>query len=594
VTVPDTRPRALRPRPAARTFADARARRIAVIASILAVPPLLVLVLRLPLINQLDYADAWFYSAYAWAPKHHLGVYGWTYFSVRFPAIMSIGVFERAFGTHDGYVFLRYVLAVCSGGAVYLVVRRFAGVATAVAACLLLYLNPFFSRMLLWDYSGFLGVAGGVVGFSLWWWSDSRSSAWALLPGAALAIAFFANPFLGTAILVLVAVDAAAALRGGRAAIAAFARRLGFAATAAVAVFVVGYLSYLEIVPSTRPDDLIRPTIKFLGSNSENSAPYQRPASEWLEHELRIWPPVILALALLAALRRRLLGSDVPARIAQAYVGYIGLLWLFRATFTSSVIETWWAYSNVVVVMAPALGVLIHELGIFRRNGRLYAALAVGASVLVALVIRNANAAAVHAYSDISERPWLIYALVALAATAAVVAGIPRSATRITGVAALTVLVTFMMWAPSVFDGRGTTGVFVKDAANEWRAYSGARKFVQLVRDYDAPGNRVYTWYPGTLGLTNIGWTTLPQEGHTVQLLGVGGPMNRLDPLGKARLLAPDASFVLVMSTRAADVGDAEHALVANGFRDQVVRQGALVAGQLRFALLRLTEKPST
>ena len=49
------------------------------VLAILLGPILTVPVLRLPLINQLNYADAWFYSAYAWAPKHEFAVFGWTY-----------------------------------------------------------------------------------------------------------------------------------------------------------------------------------------------------------------------------------------------------------------------------------------------------------------------------------------------------------------------------------------------------------------------------------------------------------------------------------------------------------------------------------
>ena len=186
------------------------------VATAIALGPLLaVVVLRLPLLNQLDWADAWFYSAYAWVPKHHFGVFGWNYFSVRFPAILSIGVFERVFGTDAGYLVLRYLLAVGTGTALYLCVRRFASAWISVATTMLLYLDPFFSRMLLWDYSGFAAVSAGVAGFALWWWSDGRRLGWTLLPGAALAIALFANALIGTALAVLFVVEAVACPAAG-------------------------------------------------------------------------------------------------------------------------------------------------------------------------------------------------------------------------------------------------------------------------------------------------------------------------------------------------------------------------------------------
>jgi hypothetical protein len=555
-------------------------------------PALCVVALRLPLINQLDYADAWFYSAYAWAPKHHFSVLGWTYFSVRFPAILSVGLFERVFDTHSGYVVLRYLLAVASGGAIFLCVRRFGGLLPALAACVLLYLDPFFSRMLLWDYSGFFSVAAGVAGFALWWWSEGRSVWWAAVAGAALAAAVFANPVVGTAVLVLLVVETVAAVRIGRRATINYAYRLAISAVSSAVVFFAGYVSYRMIVPSTRVDDLVRPTIDYLRSNKQNSAPYQRPASGFLLHEVRIWAPVVLSLALIALLGRRVLKADVPARIAQVCIAYTAFLWLYRFTVTSSVIETWWAYDVVVFATAPATGVLVYELGRRIRSQPLSAAVAVATSAVFSLVIRDATGTAAKAYRHIADSTTVLYAIVGLAAAAALVLAVRSRWIRLGGAVVLFAALTVMLWAPSVFDGRGTTGVFVTDGGTEWRAYPAARQFLQIVRDYDAPRSRVYTWYSGTLGLTNIAWTTLPQTGQTVQPLGVSEPLDHLDALGRARLLQPDAAYVLVLTTRSAELRSARHALVGGGFGDRAVRSSVLGSSGLRYELLRLTKKP--
>jgi hypothetical protein len=563
-----------------------------VVALVAIGPALCVLALRLPLVNQLDYADAWFYSGYAWVPKHHFAVFGWTYFSVRFPAILSIGLFERAFGTHAGYVLLRYLLAVGSGAAVYFCVRRFARVLPSLAASLLLYLNPFFSRMLLWDYSGFFAVAAGVAGFALWWWSDGRRLGWTLLAGTALGAAVFANPVVATAVLVLVVVEALAAARRGRKAAVSLAYRFAVAAGGAAAVFFAGYLSYRTIVPSAHIDDLVRPTIDFLRSNSENSAPYQRPASEFLLHELRIWPPVVSSVALIAVLRREVLSTDVPARIAQACIAYVVFLWVYRFTVTSSVIETWWAYDFVIVFMAPAVGVLLYGLGRHPRGQRLWAIVALGTATAGALVIRTASGTGVDAYRYIADHAVLIYLLVGVGLAAAVSISVRNTFARLAGSFLLVATLTVMLWAPSVFDGRGTTGIFVTDGGTEWRVYPAARQFINLVRDYDAPQSRVYTWYSATHGPTSIGWTTLPQEGQTVQELGLSTRLDRLEPLGRARLQQPDAAYVMVLSTRSVELRAAEHALDAGGFRDRLVRQGALGSSGIRYVLMRLTKKP--
>lgn len=566
---------------------------LAAAALVIGLGPLLVaLTLRLPPINQLDYADAWFYSAYAWVPRHHFSVFDWNYFSVRFPAILSIGFFERVFGVHLGYLVLRYLLAVGSGAAVYLCVRRFSTIPAAVGGVALLYLNPFFSRMLLWDYANFVAVSAGVAGFALWWWSEGRRLAWTLLAGAALAVAVFANIIVATALLVLFAVELVAAVRIGRRAVVHLMRRLAVAGVSAVGVFIAGFLGYLWFA-SVRPDDLVRPTIEFLRSNEENSSLYQRPLEEWLGHEFRIWAPIVISVALIAVLDRKALGTELTARIAQVCIGYTAFLWVYRFTVTSSVLETWWAYNMVVVVLVPALGVLIHAAAEDTRGVRSRALIAVGTCGLGALVIRTFEAEAEDLYTGLSERPRLLWALVSVAVGAAILVAIGRPAIRIGALAGVFLLATMMAWAPSVLDGRGKTGVFVSSGDLEWDAYGGAKRFIELVRDYDAQGHRVYTWYPETEGITNISWTTLPHLGLTVHLLGGPARLDRLEPLGKARLLQQDAAYVLAMSSRPNDVIAARRALLSAGFRGRTVRQGVLADGRMRYLLIELTHKPS-
>jgi hypothetical protein len=563
--------------------------RAVVVAVLVLAPAAVAAALRLPLINQLDWADAWFYSAYAWVPKHHFAVYGWNYFSVRFPAILSIGVFERVFGTYGGYVVLRYVLAVASGAAVYLAARRVADVWVALASAVLLYLNPFFSRMLLWDYAGFVAVAAGVVGFALWWWADDRHLAWTLLPGAALALALFANAFVGTALFVLFVVELVSAVRTGLGACLRFAARVGISVLAGLVVFALGYAGYVAIIGGFGPLDLVRPTIDFFRSNSENSAPYQHLPSQWLLHEVRIWAPVVFSLALVGVLGRRVLATDLRARIAQTCIAYTAFLWLYRATVTSSVVETWWAYDFVVMVIAPAVALLLSE-AVGRRRGWLVAVVLAG---LLALALRTADDVAGDTYEWVSRHPAADLALLAAGAACAALLLVRVEPVRAVALAGVLVVTTLLAWAPSIFDGRGTTGVFATDWARDWHAYAAGRSLADLVRDYDSAQSHVYTWYPGTTGLTQIGWTTLPQLGTTVQLLGYDQPLNQLLPLGRARLRQPTAAYVLIMSPRRGDLPAATRALRDNGFRFSPVDTGSWADGGLRFLLLRLTARPT-
>ena len=117
------------------------------------------------------------------------------------------------------------------------------------------------------------------------------------------------------------------------------------------------------------PDDLLRPTIKFLGENDKNAAPYRHPVGSWLLHEPRVWAPVLVSFALVVVLRGRLLAADLAARVAQFGVAYTAFFWLYRFAVTSSVVETWWAYSFVVVAAGPAVGVLLHEVAAATDRG---------------------------------------------------------------------------------------------------------------------------------------------------------------------------------------------------------------------------------
>lgn len=556
---------------------------------VLAVAPVVVVgALRLPLINQLNYADAWFYTGYAFTPEHHFAIFGWNYFSVRFPPILAIGGFERVFGAGDGYVLLRYLLAVACGGSVYLCVRRFAGMAVALGAALLLYLDPFFSRMLLWDYSGFVETAGGVVGVALWFWAADRRLRFTILPGIALAVAVFANALVGTAVFVLLLVDGVAALRGGRGEILNYLRRLGVLLASAVLVFVVGYLSYLAILGSLTPDDLIRPTIEFFGENNQKSAPYQHAVSSWILSEPRIWAPVVTSLALIAVLGRRLLGRDLLARIAQVCILYTAFLWLYRFAVTSSVVETWWAYSVTVVATAPAVGVLLAELGGGSRGGARVAVVC-GAYAVAALVIRNATNPVGEMYAELGTHRALVAALLAIGVAAALACAL-RTRLRLVPMASLAVVLAVMAYAPSVLDARGTTGIFVTRGAGaqEWTAYKAAQRFMNIVRNYDSPSHRVFLWFPGVLGYVSLTWADLPQYGDTLNQIGVPESIGQLTPLGAARLASGPVKYVMILTPDASELAPALAALSHGGEPGVMVRTGELEPHSLSYALYEL------
>ena len=561
-------------------------REAAAAAAVIALAPVLVvLVLRLPLINQLNYADAWFYSSYAWVPKHDFEIFGWNYFAVRFPSTLTIGLFKRAFGVGDGYVVLRYLLAVACGSSIYVCVRRVASAHVAAAAVLLLYLQPFFSRSLLWDYT-FAEVAAGVIGVALWYGCDGRRTVWMLLPGAALSAAIFANANFATIIAPLLGVEAVAALRQGRHAVVHYGRRLAWSAVGGVGMFLIGYLSYMTIRGGFGPYDLLRPTVNYLRENSKKTAPFVLPVHLWLWREPRLWMPVITSVALLVVLRRRIMAVSLSARIAQVCVASAAFLWLYRFTVTSSVLEVWWSYSVVVAATAPAVGVLLHELTRGLRRPRFWTGVFVGAFLLAAIVARDIPGGSDRAYHTISNHRGLVVALLVVGLASAVAMGSQRSSLRLSLAVVFSIVLAIMSFAPSALDGRGTTGVFVTNGGEEWKAYKAGARLMDVVQDYDSPSHRVFLWWPGEFGYVSITWADLPQEGDTLNVVASPEPLGNLTPLAEARLKLPYVAYVMIVAPNAGEVAAARAALARGGFGSGTVRGGELVPGRLSFALV--------
>lgn len=556
---------------------------------VLALAPIVIVAAwRLPLINQLNFADAWFYTGYAFVPKHEFEIFGWNYFAVRFPAIFLIGLFERVFGAAGGYVVLRYLLAIACGWTMFGGLRRFVGVPAALAGALLLLLDPFFSRMLLWDYSGFIETAAGVIGFVLWYWAEDRSPLWTLPAGIALSVAAYANALIGTALFVFVVVEGLAAIRGGMNGVMRYVVRLLVVVASAVVVFVVGYVGYLGILHSLSPWQLLRPTVQFLTNNAQEASPYQFPISSWILHEPRIWAPVVVSLALIGVLRRRLLDTGVRARIAQLCVAYTAFLWLYRFAVPSSVVETWYAYSVTVIVVAPATTILLAELDGDGRSTTRRIVFATAAFAVISLVIRDIPGPIDTAYTAIGRHPWIDALVLALGILSA--GACASRAARPMAICALMTIAAIMCYAPSVLDARGTTGLFVRNGAAEWDSYQADKQFLDLVRRYDSPTSRVFLWWPGTLGETSITWSDLPQSGDTLNAVGVNSPLDHVPPVGIARLKAYPVRYVLVLAPRENQVSHGLAALNDAQVRGHVLVHGRFSPSALRYALFEVTK----
>jgi hypothetical protein len=154
----------------------------------------------------------------------------------------------------------------------------------------------------------------------------------------------------------------------------------------------------------------------------------------------------------------------------------------------------------------------------------------------------------------------------------------------------LAVVLAVMSYAPSVLDGRGTTGIFVTSGSQEWAAYKGAEHFIKLVQNYDSPAHRVYLWFPGSTGDVEMTWEDLPQYGDTLNELGIDQSLSALTPLARARLEQPEVRYVMIMTPNPAEVVTARTVLTDAGFPGALVRSGQLAGRGLSYALVEFAK----
>lgn len=569
----------------------ARPSRLFVAGTVLLAPIAGVVVLKAPLFNNLVYRDPWFYSGYGWTLTHHIEIFGWFYYAVRFPVTLPIGWTTDLFGPVTGYLVLRYAILAGTGAVLYACVRRFSSAGVATAAVLLLAFNPYYVRMVLWDYTSYVALPCAIAGVALWLMSSTRGRVfWPFVAsGALLTASAFANALSVSFVVPLVAVEVIGSIRRGPAEIGRLVLRTASAAVGAVAVFVSGYLGYRYSIGAFSPRELVQPTIDFIRSNDQLAAPLQRPVSEFLEGEPRIYAPPLLCLAMVIALGRRLLEDSLRGRLAQYALGYVALLWLYRFAVTSSVLETWWAYNMAAISMCFAAPVILDEL--VRRTSEQRARMALVAVLLGTAVttfaIRSANASAVDAYERVRDNVPLLLALLGLGALTAVAMKAARDErARAVAAAAFFAVVTIVSLMPARYIGIGQTGEFAPDGRGEVLAYQAAYDMAKLLEGPDQPDSRILLWTTLS-GLPMIAWTNLPHQFSSVQSPDAPIPaLNDLSPQAEDLVRHPTTDALLLLSEDPADMTRGVAELRREGVRPQVVSGGTWADGHLHYALV--------
>jgi hypothetical protein len=570
-----------------------RTSRLLALGVVLVAPLFGVIVLRAPLMNHLAYRDPWFYSGYGWTLAHHIEVFGWFYYAVRFPVTLPIRWTTDLFGPVAGYVVLRYAVLVGTGAALYACVRRFASVTVACASVVLLAINPFYMRMVLWDYTSYIALPCAIVAVAVWLMASTRGATfWAFLgSGALLGASVFANPLSATVVPALAFVEIAAVLRGGARELARLAARSAAAALGAAVVFVGGYLGYYAYLGSFDPYELLEPTIEFIRATDQRSAPFQLPLTEFLEGEPRIYAPLLLSLGLAVALGRAVGERGIRGRLAQFALAYVAVVWIYRLTITSAVVETWWAYNMVAISMCFAAPLILDELerAMGRRSFYVTITVAIASAAIATFVIRTRNSWAVSVYEHVRDNFPVLIALLALGvASAGLLRFSGNTAVRAAVAGAFFALVAFVSLTPARYAGTRQTGEFAEDGRAELRGYRAAFDMAKLIEDVDQPDRRTLLWTT-LVGSPVVSWTNLPHQGGSIN--NPEAPLQSLSSIAPGQdglLRYPTTARVLLLSQDPADMDRGVRALRRLRMHPTLLRRGSWGDGYLQYALVAL------
>jgi hypothetical protein len=561
-------------------------------AVVLLAPLLGVLALRAPVVNALAYRDPYFYSGYGWTLRHHVEVFGWFYYSIRFTASLPIGWTTALFGPVGGYLVLRYVILAGTGALLYLCVRRFASVWVACASVLLLALSAFYMRMVLWDYTTFVELPLTIAAAATWHLGATRRSVLltGLATGVLVATAVFSNPMAWLVIPSLYGVEAVAALRGRWPAVRTFIERSVLSLVGAAIVFVAGWLAYRVILGSLPAEQMVKPTLDFAKQNSTLSQPFQIPARDWLAHEPRVYAPVLMCLAMVVVCGRSLLANTIYARVGQFAIAYTLVVWAYRKLATSAIIETWWSYNLTAVTLCFGSAVLLHHLATRDRGPRAVVGAVLAGTLVTDLVVRSLNTKSLGLYDDVRSHLVVLVAVLLLAAAAAVTMRLVRStAGRAVAAAAFAAIVTFVSLTPAGHIGVRRPGEFSPFPAHiELDGYAAAYKMNELITRDDQPDSRTLIWSTYA-GLASIGWTNLPHQNGGIDDPEAPTPAPELTPVELGLLRYPTTRRVLLMAEDRNQVAPGLAALRRAGFRDaRVEQQGTWVDGILHYSLIDL------
>jgi hypothetical protein len=549
-----------------RDWQDAKIRSVSRVAPLeiaffLLTPVFAVFLFDISLINQDNYVDPWFYTGYGRIfPLMH-ALFGWTYYSARFPVIILNGAFLKFPDPIVGYIALRYLLLLLCGIPLYLWARHFFGVAIAVASYLFLFCNPLFPRIVLWDLTTFVSIPFALAGMALWLLPMRSLALNRLLTGFLFCTSIGAHAFTGTAIGTFLITEALRRL------IHKDLRKLflydvlltGFGVLLCLAI---GSLYYYYNIGSFDPMVIISITADAARKGNQYAITHSTASLAWLSTQYHVYVPYLLILVTGAGLRRKLLSNEIAARVWTFSATYGAAYAIYQLIFGSFVLETFYYFAHLTLIVYLLFPVCLFL--ILRSTPPWQQPLAAAIPVLLLVAVPTLTRFVPPFIDEVQTAALGSLTIAGLTVALCILcAGLTWLATRRPTFAMLAVasMVTIVQLAPMITH----RAIYAnpRREAKELGVYRAAVEMLDVFSTYAQPTTKVMLWYPGSeFSLGSIASTVLLFTFHEPWK---GQGMPSFGDFERERLRDPGLRYIMLMSQKPGAVTEGLKALTREG-----------------------------
>lgn len=506
-------------------------------------PLLAALVFQICPINQAETVDPWFYTGYSQAFRTLMNRHLYTYYAIRFPAIVPMWTAANTLGPIAGYVALRYLMFLAGGIPLYLLTRRHYGRAIAATAFLFLLCNPLFARIILWDYVNCFGVTYFLAGICIWYLSTPGG--WGRFWACVLfTMAIFCHLFLITGVFFFLLTETLWAYWHSPSWREWFKAHALTGIKAAAMVLAVGYFAYVALIGKFyHPKNLFLPT--YYAARQASGADglvYVLPRLQWIPANYHCLVPYVFLLASILMQGRALLNGSMSSRITCFGMAYGGFYLFYEFVMNRFIFEWHFYFSYLLPAAFLLVPVVLHQLA-HGMDGKAKTAPRVLAGFMAALVAWTLA----HVYAgSLTSRlydvlhgslpSWGVFATIGV--VLAVLVAVTRWRQR--GAFAVALALAFYVQI-AVYCNPSHRHLYGDriHTEREWDSFEAATEFLDILRNYGQKKEKLFHWFTvkdsvtcsvamcDTFGTLHVNWSThgLPEVGaHEMKVLAENRP----------------------------------------------------------------------